>query len=354
MALYVSHLKLFQARHFVNKCHGLKYFNYHIKSRPITWLFKKYNVNKNNQLSILSMPYLISQNNSSSDNENNHNNIHCSKYNNKSSLARQKYKAVLHDKQEKIKSTSLKIKKQGKLILSDIKETKVKMKERMGQVIEKENIWTVPNLLCMSRICLSPMLCYFIVHGQFEYALVFVIVAGITDGLDGWIARTFKNQSTKLGSFLDPMADKVLIATLFLSLTYVELIPVYLTGLIILRDILLVGAGFYVRYISLPKPRTLSRYFDVSLATAQLAPTFISKCNTSVQLFLTFGTLGVSVFDMTEQTMPVMEAIWALTAFTTVASAISYIYARNTTYKILHTTKPKVKSKPNNSKVDGG
>lgn len=43
--------------------------------------------------------------------------------------------------------------------------------------------------------------------------------------LDGWIARTYKNQSTKLGSFLDPMADKVLIATLFLSLTYVELIP---------------------------------------------------------------------------------------------------------------------------------
>ncbi|KAL1461203.1 hypothetical protein WDU94_013122 [Cyamophila willieti] len=279
--------------------------------------------------------------------------MYCSKYN-KSTIARQKYKAVLHDKQEKIKSTSLKIKKQGKLILSDIKETKVKMKQKMGQVIEKENIWTVPNLLCMSRICLSPMLGYFIVHGEFDYALVFVIVAGITDGLDGWIARSFKNQSTKLGSFLDPMADKVLIATLFLSLTYVELIPVYLTGLIILRDILLVGAGFYVRYISLPKPRTLSRYFDVSLATVQLAPTFISKCNTSVQLFLTFGTLGVSVFDLTDKAMPVMEAMWALTAFTTVASAISYIYARNTTYRILHSTQPKVKSKPNNSKVDEG
>lgn len=89
-----------------------------------------------------------------------------------------------------------------------------------------------------------------------------------------------------------------------------SLIPVYLTGLIILRDMLLVSAGFYIRYISLPKPRTLSRYFDASLATAQLAPTFISKCNTLVQLCLTFGTLGVKVAGLTEQALPVMEAMW--------------------------------------------
>lgn len=72
--------------------------------------------------------------------------------------------------------------------------------------------------------------------------------------MDGWIARTWSNQSSKLGSFLDPMADKVLIATLFLTLTYVDLIPLLLTEIIIFRDVLLVAAGFVIRYISLPKP----------------------------------------------------------------------------------------------------
>ncbi|KAI5706991.1 hypothetical protein M8J75_013268 [Diaphorina citri] len=113
----------------------------------------------------------------------------------------------------------------------------------------------------------------------------------------------------------------------------------YLTGLIILRDSLLVGAGFYVRYVSLPKPRTLSRYFDVTLVTAQLAPTFISKCNTSVQLCLTFGTLGVKV---------------ALTSITTVASAISYIYARKSTYRILKAKKTKLKPVQQKPRSEGG
>lgn len=72
--------------------------------------------------------------------------------------------------------------------------------------------------------------------------------------LDGWIARTWKSQSSKMGSFLDPMADKVLIATLFLTLTYADLIPIALTGIIIARDVLLVVAGFVIRYRSLPPP----------------------------------------------------------------------------------------------------
>lgn len=72
--------------------------------------------------------------------------------------------------------------------------------------------------------------------------------------LDGWIARKWKGQSSKMGSFLDPMADKVLIATLFITLTWQELIPLGLTLLIVARDAALVGAGFVIRYRSLPPP----------------------------------------------------------------------------------------------------
>ncbi|CAG0896113.1 unnamed protein product [Darwinula stevensoni] len=75
-----------------------------------------------------------------------------------------------------------------------------------------------------------------------------------SDVCDGMIARNFRNQQSMLGSFLDPMADKVLVAVLFLSLTYKDLIPLPLTTLIIARDICLMSAGFYIRYRSLPPP----------------------------------------------------------------------------------------------------
>lgn len=65
-----------------------------------------------------------------------------------------------------------------------------------------------------------------------------------------------------MGSFLDPMADKVLIATLFLTLTYADLIPVLLTGMIIARDVILVVAGFVIRYRSLPPPVSLLKNYN--------------------------------------------------------------------------------------------
>lgn len=87
-----------------------------------------------------------------------------------------------------------------------------------------------------------------------QVALWIFGVAGLTDLADGWIARTWTSQASKLGSFLDPMADKLLVGTLFLSLTWVDLIPVSLTCLVILRDFALIGAASYIRYRSLPEP----------------------------------------------------------------------------------------------------
>ncbi|XP_060527558.1 probable cardiolipin synthase (CMP-forming) isoform X2 [Cylas formicarius] len=169
-------------------------------------------------------------------------------------------------------------------------------------------------------------------------ALAVLGFAAVTDLLDGWIARNWKTQSSKMGSFLDPMADKILIATLFLTLTYADLIPIVLTGLIIVRDVALVAAGFIIRYQSLPPPKTLSRYFDASLATAQLAPTFISKVNTAVQLLLVGSTLAAPVFHYVGH--PVLECLWYITGATTIAAAISYVLTKNT-YKMLTRTDPK-------------
>ncbi|XP_074027425.1 cardiolipin synthase isoform X1 [Leptinotarsa decemlineata] len=217
-------------------------------------------------------------------------------------------------------------------VFQDLKESKKKFKEKIEEVVERENVYTIPNFLCVARIAISPYLGWLIVQSEYDFALVVLVVAAVTDLLDGWIARKWISQSSKMGSFLDPMADKVLIGILFLSLTYVNLIPVFLTGLIIARDVILVMAGFVIRYKSLPPPRTLSRYFDVSHATAQLAPTFISKVNTGVQLLLVGSTLSAPVFHYVGH--PFLEYLWFATGATTVAAALSYILSKDT-YRIL-------------------
>ncbi|KAK9497160.1 hypothetical protein O3M35_004529 [Rhynocoris fuscipes] len=206
-------------------------------------------------------------------------------------------------------------------------------------IIQRENIWTIPNILCLCRIALTPYLGHLILNSNFSQAFYIMLIAAITDFLDGLIARTWQCQSSKLGSFLDPMADKILIITLFSTMTYSQLIPAVLTILIIARDVSLAAAAFYIRYLSLPPPKTLARYFDVSHATAQLAPTFISKLNTVVQLVTVAATLTASAFEFSEHFL--LPCLWFLTAGTTIASACSYIFSKNT-YKIL--------KKPNQNK----
>ena len=72
--------------------------------------------------------------------------------------------------------------------------------------------------------------------------------------LDGWIARNFRGQASTFGRFLDPLSDKILMTTMYLSLTYVGMIPEWLTSLVVSRDLFLVYAGLYVRYMSVEQP----------------------------------------------------------------------------------------------------
>ena len=89
----------------------------------------------------------------------------------------------------------------------------------------RENVLTYPNGLSLLRIGLTPVLSICILNHYYLTSLSVLLVAGVTDVLDGYIARTFPSQRSVLGSVLDPLADKLLIATLFLSLTKVSLIP---------------------------------------------------------------------------------------------------------------------------------
>lgn len=222
-------------------------------------------------------------------------------------------------------------------LIQDIRERKDKVKERVEEVIERENVATIPNLLCVGRIVMSPYLGYVIIQSEFSLAMGMLIVAGLTDVADGYIARNWPSQASRLGSFLDPLADKILVGALVISMSYVDLLPLWLSGMILFRDVFLIGVGFVIRYISLPQPRTLSRYFDVTHATAQLAPTLISKVNTAVQLATVATTLGAPVWNYVDH--PYLHALWYLTGVTTVAAALSYIINKDT-YKILKKQKP--------------
>lgn len=143
--------------------------------------------------------------------------------------------------------------------------------------------------------------------------------------------------SSLAGSFLDPLADKLLIGTVVVTTTLAGLMPWPLTALIVGRDALLVASAFVIRFVSLPRPRTLRRYFDVTLVTAQLAPTAISKFNTGVQLLLVAATLAAAAAD--QLSSPVLPFLWYATGTTTVLSGLSYVFGKDT-YRILAKRQP--------------
>lgn len=104
----------------------------------------------------------------------------------------------------------------------------------------------MPNLLTVSRICLAPFLVSAILERRFQLSFILFLVAGLTDALDGGLARLLKQRSV-LGQYLDPVADKLLLSTLFLVLTHMNLIPTRITILVFGRDlgILIVAALLY-------------------------------------------------------------------------------------------------------------
>jgi cardiolipin synthase len=103
-------------------------------------------------------------------------------------------------------------------------QTNAKARRKKFKEMLRENIYTVPNFLSATRLVLSPYIAYQIYHDNFTVALGAFIVAGVTDLLDGYIARNF-GASTFLGSILDPLADKTLMTTLTVSLTAAGLVP---------------------------------------------------------------------------------------------------------------------------------
>lgn len=158
------------------------------------------------------------------------------------------------------------------------------------------------------------MVGYLIIQEQHLAALGLFVYAGITDLVDGWIARNWGLQ-TVVGTVIDPMADKMLMTIVTICLAVKAAIPgmflvqngnnealsglirsfgkstVSLAAVILGRDAILGLVAIYIRYISLPAPKTFVRYWDFSLPSAEVRPTGISKINTALQLALVGWTM---------------------------------------------------------------
>ncbi|KAF8902352.1 hypothetical protein CPB84DRAFT_1678882 [Gymnopilus junonius] len=191
----------------------------------------------------------------------------------------------------------------------------------------RENIYTLPNLLTLSRIFACPVLGWSILDGNYHLATGLLVYAGLTDLVCRWIPSRRYKMSSVLGTILDPAADKILMTTLVVTLTMQDLIPVPLAAIILGRDVLLSLSALYIRYATLPHPKTFSRYWDFSLPSAEVRPTLISKVNTALQLLL-MGTTTVSPILPFDLGMS-LQGLQYLVATTTIWSGLSYVFSKD-------------------------
>ncbi|TID28041.1 hypothetical protein CANINC_002722 [Pichia inconspicua] len=243
-------------------------------------------------------------------------------------------KTRLRDNKKQMSELSKNIKEKTLQRSKDIKEN---IKKIIPEDIH-ENIYTLPNFLTLTRLITSPIIGYFIIHGQVALALALFSYSCITDFLDGFIARRW-NLKSVVGSIIDPLADKMLMMICTVSLATTSEIPFYLASLIIGRDVALGLSAVVIRYISLPSPKTFWRYWDFSIPSAEVHPTKISKINTALQMLYLGSMMVKPVFLLylsdhfgTEPTTLFLNYIqyleWTV-AVTTLWSGLSYLFSRN-------------------------
>jgi len=181
------------------------------------------------------------------------------------------------------------------------------MKDRAGEQLNRYR--TTPNLLTLLRICMAPFLVAAILEHRYALSLGLFVVAGLTDALDGLLARLLK-QRTMLGQYLDPVADKLLLSTLFVVLMVQGLIPMRVTVLVLGRDvgIVVVAALLYA-----------------ATGRREFSPSIFGKANTLAQIL---ALSAVLLHQLTPVHWVVVFRLVALdsTIGLTIASGLNYAW----------------------------
>lgn len=166
---------------------------------------------------------------------------------------------------------------------------------------------TLPNLITIARFLMVPAVIYGLMNAQWQLAFAVFLLAGVSDWIDGYIARRF-NQGSKLGAYLDPVADKLLLVSVFVTLAVTGVLPNWLVLIVVSRDVLIVAAVLVATVMGHP---------------IAMRPLFVSKANTALQILLVVVALFAKAFGM-ELTM-VQFALILCVAALTILSAGAYL-----------------------------
>jgi cardiolipin synthase len=170
------------------------------------------------------------------------------------------------------------------------------------------NLRQLPNIISVLRILLVIPVVYLLLHQEYGEALILFAVAGVSDGLDGFLAKHFGWQS-RLGSILDPLADKLLLVCSFVALAWIELIPLWLVVSVLARDLAIVAGA---------------AAFHVLFGRFDMEPTRVSKMNTFFQIIYVLAVVfyhGEFAF-----TPWIVEALGYIVLATVIISGGNYIW----------------------------
>jgi cardiolipin synthase len=178
-----------------------------------------------------------------------------------------------------------------------------------AQPPEPEPPLNIPNLITLGRILLVPIVVWTIASGAMWVAFVLFVAAGISDAVDGFLAKRF-NMTTVLGAYLDPLADKALIVSIYLTLGINGEIPRWLVILVVSRDILIVGGIMLSWLVGSP---------------LKIKPLLVSKLNTVAQIVFACVVLGSLGFRLEVDTLK--RVLMGLVAALTLLSIAAYLAA---------------------------
>ena len=167
----------------------------------------------------------------------------------------------------------------------------------------------IPNFITVGRVILVPVVFWLLVSGRVQAAFFVFLIAGVSDGVDGYLAKRY-GWTTELGAHLDPLADKLLLVSVFVALGVLGEMPSWIVIAIVTRDILIIAAIL------------LSWLMDNPV---RIRPFAVSKANTAAQIILASTALADIGFDLGLGTL--RSLLIALTAFLTVVSLMAYMRA---------------------------
>jgi cardiolipin synthase len=167
---------------------------------------------------------------------------------------------------------------------------------------------TLPNVITFGRLCVVPLAVWLVMEHRFEAAFFLFLAAGLSDAVDGWLARR-SGGGNSVGALLDPVADKALLVSLYVTLAAVAVLPDWLAILVVFRDAVIVGGIVVLSLLGQSVP---------------IRPLYVSKLNTALQIVLVAVALLLSGFALDAPV--VLTALVWLVAATTLGSGAAYVW----------------------------